>query len=44
MISYSKKNTENFRENAFDEKKKKRGLKFNPGLVLEPAFKQLGPG
>ena len=25
-------------------KRKKRGLKFNPGLALEPAFKQLGPG
>ena len=23
-----------FRENSFDEKKKRRGLKFNPGLAL----------
>ena len=30
MIGYSKKN----RENAFDEKKKRPGLKFNPGLAL----------
>ena len=30
MIGYSKKN----RENASDEKKKRPGSKFNPGLAL----------
>ena len=36
MIEYSKTNREKLiiRESAFDKKKKKPGLKFNPGLVL----------
>ena len=34
MIGYSKKNREIVRENAFKEKKKRRWLKFNPGLAL----------
>ena len=36
MIGYSKKIRENkiIRENAFDDKKKRPGLKFNPGLAL----------
>ena len=34
MIGYSKKNREIVRENAFNEKKKRPGLKFNPGLAL----------
>ena len=33
MIGYSKKN----RESAFDQKKKKPGLKFNPKLALTGA-------
>ena len=31
MIWCSKKNWENYLENAFDEKKKSPGLKVNPG-------------
>ena len=34
MIGYSKKNRENFPRKCFDEKKKRPGLKFNPGLAL----------
>ena len=34
MIRYSKKNREIIRENAFEQKKKKPALKFNPGLAL----------
>ena len=34
MIGYSKKNRENCPRNAFDEKKERRELKFNPGLAL----------
>ena len=34
MIGYSKKNIENHPRAAFDEKKKKPGLKFVPGLAL----------
>ena len=34
MIGYSKKIEKIIRESAFDEKKKKRGLKFSPGLAL----------
>ena len=34
MIGCFKRMGENYRENAFGEKKKKPGLKFNPGLVL----------
>ena len=35
MIWYSKKNGESFiLENAFEQKKYKPGLKFNPGLAL----------
>ena len=34
MIGCSKKNRENYRENAFEQKKKKPRLKFNPGLAL----------
>ena len=34
MIGYSKKNRQIIRVSAFDKKKKKAGLKFNPGLVL----------
>ena len=30
MIGRSKKNTENYPRNAFEQKKKKPGLKFNP--------------
>ena len=41
MIGYAKKIEKIIRESAFDKKKKKPGLKFNPRL--EPAFEQLGP-
>ena len=34
MIGYSKTNTENCPRKCFDEKKKRPGLKFNPGLAL----------
>ena len=36
MIGYSKKSIEDYlkESSAFDEKKKKPGLKFNPGLAL----------
>ena len=35
MIGYAKKKIEKIiRESAFDKKKKKPGLKFNPGLAL----------
>ena len=34
MIGYTKKNRENYPREAFDKKKKKPGLKFNPGLAL----------
>ena len=34
MIDYSKKIEKIVRENAFVGKKKRRGLKFNPGLAL----------
>ena len=34
MIGYPKKIEKIIRESAFDKKKKKPGLKFNPGLVL----------
>ena len=34
IIGYSKKNREIVRENAFEEKKKRPWLKFNPGLAL----------
>ena len=34
MIGCSKMDREIFRENALEQKKKKRGLKFNLGLVL----------
>ena len=34
MIEYSKRNRQIIRESAFDKKKKKPGLKFNPGLAL----------
>ena len=41
MIGYAKKIEKIIRESAFDKKKKKPGLKFNPWL--EPALEQLGP-
>ena len=34
MIGYSKRNRENCPRNAFDEKKKRPGFKFNSGLAL----------
>ena len=34
MIGYSKKIWKIIRESTFDKKKKKRGLKSNPGLAL----------
>ena len=34
MFGYAKKIEEIIRESAFDRKKKKPGLKFNPGLAL----------
>ena len=34
MLGYSKKIEEIIRESAFDKKKKKSGLKFNPELAL----------
>ena len=34
MIGCCKKRREIIRENAFEQKKKKPGLKFNPGLVV----------
>ena len=34
MTGYSKKTRESIRESAFDKKKKKPGLKFNPWLAL----------
>ena len=34
MIGYAKKKEKIIRESAFDKKKKKPGLKFNPRLVL----------
>ena len=34
MIGYPKKTRETIPESAFDKKKKKPGLKFNPGLAL----------
>ena len=34
MIGYPKKNKESYPRSAFDKQKKKRGLKFNPGLAL----------
>ena len=43
MIGYSKKIEKIIQENAFDKKKKKPRLKFNPGLALT-SFEQLGPG
>ena len=45
MIGCSKKNSQDkiVQENAFDEKKKRPGLKFNPRLALIMAFKQLAP-
>ena len=46
MIGYSKRIEKIVQENAFDEKKKRSWLKFNPGLALINllAFEQLGPG
>ena len=32
------------RENVFEQKKKKRGLNFNPRVKRWSAFEQLGPG
>ena len=34
MIGYAKKIEKSIRESASDKKKKKPGLKFNPGLML----------
>ena len=34
MIGYAKKREKVIRESTFDKKKKKPGLKFNPGLAL----------
>ena len=34
MIGYSKRMEKIIRENAFEQKKKKPRLKFNPGLAL----------
>ena len=34
MVGYSKKNKKIIRKSVFDKRKKKPGLKFNPGLVL----------
>ena len=34
MIGYSIKKRKYYWENAFEQKKKKPGLKFNPGLAL----------
>ena len=42
MIGCSKKNRENYRENAFEKKKKKLRLKFNRGLALL-GFRTTGP-
>ena len=42
MIGYSKKNREIIRETAFDNKKKKPRLKFNPRLALT-GFRTTGP-
>ena len=42
MIGYAKKIEKIIRESAFDKKKKKPGLKFNPGLVLT-GFRTTGP-
>ena len=33
MIGYTKKNSEIIRDSAFDKKKNKPALKFNPGLA-----------
>lgn len=49
MTEYSKKNREIIRESAFDKKKKKPELNFNPGLelplsVTRRSIEQLGPG
>ena len=35
MTGYSKKNREIVGQNAFEQKKDKPGLKFNPGLALK---------
>ena len=43
MIGYSKKNRENILETAFDNKKKKPRLKFNPRLALTRAVRTTGP-
>ena len=34
MIGCSEKNTENYPKKCYEQKKKKPGLKFNPGLEL----------
>ena len=43
MNGYAKKIEKIIRESAFGKKKKKPGLKFNPGLVLTGA-RTTGPG
>ena len=42
MTVYSKRNRENYPRECFDNKKKKAGLKFNPGLVLT-GIRKTGP-
>ena len=44
MIGYAKKIEKIIRESAFDKKKKKPGLEFNPGLVLIGVRTTGGPG
>ena len=50
MIGYAKKIEKIIRQSAFDKKKKKSGLKFNPGLALtrvrttRPCSGRLRPG
>ena len=43
MTGYSKKNRENILETAFDNKKKKPTLKFNPRLALTRVVRTTGP-
>ena len=43
MVGYSKKNKKIIRKSVFDKRKKKPGLKFNPGLVLTGIW-TTGPG
>ena len=43
MIGYSKKIEKIIQENAFDKKKKKPRLKFNPGLALTGVVRTTGP-